>query len=296
MKVRPSKPVKSNPVEPPPVKGTAQNLLYDLQQLSFYLLNENSNTRVLRKPASMEEGVKVKGGASENYKRMGRFGSMVYYHVIGDKENYNKFRQQTLNFIRDERDRGHMGGEQGCSQPHDGMHLGATFLAHLHGTLINDIELLQETGWWIGSYLAICKECYHPSYPRWAVPGFRCKGDPFSEVRDIICYHCIKDLPLDKINLKRDSWRDKVSWQRMYLPVKLAVHLKSINAIPKPGTIPKLYAPMKVNKAANGLEISIDVPENTSGKSETVDRIEIDNGVLSYSKRDGTEITLDKEV
>lgn len=274
-------------IEPPPKKGTAQNLLYDLQQIAFVLIDKR-DLSILRKPASMEEGVKVKGGASENYKLMGRFGSMVYYYLIGDHDNYQKFRQQTLNFIRDERIRGHMGGEQGCNQPHDGLHLSPVLLAHLHATLINDVELLQETGWWLGAYLAICHACKHPSYPRVAIPGFRIKDEPLSEVRDLIYQHCVEDKPVQDLPLPKG---DKVKWQRFYLAVKLAIHIKSINAMPaKSNVIPRLYAPMKVNRTSKGLKINLDIPNGTPGKGQTVDFIEIDNGRLTFGRPDGVVI------
>jgi hypothetical protein len=268
-------------VEAKPSKGTAQILLWHIQQLANVLLGEG-NISSLTQPASMEEGVKVKGGASENYKRMGRFASYIYYHLIGDEANYQKFRTQTLNFIRDERKRGHIGGEQGCNQPHDGLHLSAVFLVHLFATQQNDIELLQETGWWIGAYLAICKACFHASYPRVAIPGFRCKGDPLSKNRDLIFWHCIEDKPVEFLNLPKD---DKVNWQRFYLPTKLAIHLKSIDAMPAAAsTLPKLYAPMTVARDSKGLLASIEIPPRTKGKSQTVKWIEIKNGTLSYGR------------
>lgn len=273
-------------IEASPKKGTAQNLLYDLYQLTSALLNE---PHTLRKPLSMEEGVKVKGGASENYKRMGRFGSMVFYHLVEDRDNFLKFRIQTLNYLRNERENGHMGGEQGCSQPHDGMHLAATLLAHLFATQEKDTVLLEETGWWIGSYLAICQACYHPSYPRVAIPGFRIKDTPLSQCRDLIYQRCVLGILLDT-SLPSGN---KIQWQRFYLPVKLAFKLDEMWAIPKPSsTLPKLLAPMKVDKSASSLSVSIDVPVKTSGKAQTVTGIEIENGHLTYIRRTGEEVTL----
>lgn len=279
----------SSRVEPKPAKGTAQILLYSLQQLAKALLGLTPSTPLLSLNfPSMEEGIKVKGGASENYKRMGRFASMVYHHLTGNLEGFTKFRTQTLNYIRDERTRGHMGGEQGCSQPHDGMHLAATLLAHLFAIKTNDHELIVETEWWIGSYLAICQACSHPSYPRVLIPGFRIKDDPISENRDIIYQHLALNRPLSLIQTPSSGWRDKYEWQRFYLPVYLAVELCKMARNPLPAlSLPKLYAPMSVKRTATSLHVELNIPAGTPGKSQTVEWIDISGGNVQYCRADG---------
>src|SRR5215211_8589201 len=66
---------------------------------------------------SMPEGFKAPGGASQNYKSMGRFSRYVYELIIEGPE-LEKFRRQTLNYFAEEAKTGQMITEQGCSLPH----------------------------------------------------------------------------------------------------------------------------------------------------------------------------------
>jgi hypothetical protein len=298
-------------IEPAPKKGTAQKLLYSLQQITYVLI-DNKPISILVKPASMEEGIRVKGGSTPNFKRMGRFGSMMYYYLIRDHAQYIKFRTQTLNFIREEREHGHMGIEQGCNAPHDGMHLSATMLVYLFSLSTMDEELFIESNWWLSSYLKICDACYFTGYDRIAIPGFRCKTAPLSENRDIIYQHLVLDRSIEDVRTESKGWRNKYSWQRYYLPIKLAIEVKKrdressrvIDLTDLP--MPKLLAPMKVNRSKSKLTATISVPSQMKSDKklnistdEIVSKIEIDNRFLMYERENGiveTKNIKEKEV
>ena len=177
---------------------------------------------------SMPEGFKAPGGASQNYKSMGRFSRYVYELMIQGPE-LASFRRQTLNYFAEEAKTGQMVTEQGCSVPHDGMHIGRALLARLASMVYGDEEVEQASEEWLAGFLAMCEACSDGSgHVAW--PGFRVKKEPESDVRDIV-YRASAGL---KQRLPKGN---KIEAERFFLGGRLALLLNESPAacpIPPP--------------------------------------------------------------
>ncbi len=225
---------------------------------------------------SMPEGYKAPGGASQNYKSMGRFSRYVYELIIQGPE-LEKFRKQTLNYFAEEQKVGQMVTEQGCSTPHDGMHIARALLARLASIIYGDVEVEIASREWLAGFLAMCRACSDEAgHVAW--PGFRVKKDPVSDVRDIV-YRAYAGL---KQKLPKG---DKINSERFFLGGRLALLLAELpGGLPdaSPG-LPKLWAPMTVKRFPGGYLASIEKPSGLDGKGER----EAVDWVLS--SRDGLE-------
>ncbi len=228
---------------------------------------------------SMPEGYKAPGGASQNYKSMGRFSRYVYELVTQGPELAN-YRRQTLNYLAEERKTGQMITEQGCSVPHDGMHIGRALLARLASMMHGDEEVEKASREWLAGFLAMCEACSDASgHVAW--PGFRVKKEPESEIRDIV-YRAYKGL---KQKLPKG---DKIESERFFVGGRLALLLaKRPGGLPDPSpTLPKLWAPMTVKRFPGGYLASIEKPEGLDGKGlkEAVDWVLSENGTLTCGR------------
>ncbi|HET6495588.1 MAG TPA: hypothetical protein VFH61_09520, partial [Thermoleophilia bacterium] len=124
------KPQKLGP-EPPPDKGTAQILLYRLSEIARHYMDGSPLTiKAPSDPLTMRAGLKIKGGASRNYRYMGQSGAAHYFRLTGDPRAA-EFREQVLRLYESQETEGLMWTEQGCSAPHDGMHLAAAMVDRL---------------------------------------------------------------------------------------------------------------------------------------------------------------------
>jgi hypothetical protein len=210
---------------------------------------------------SMPEGYKAPGGASQNYKSMGRFSRYVY-ELMTEGPELGKFRRQTLNYFAEELKTGQMVTEQGCSVPHDGMHIGRALLARLASLVYGDVEVEAASREWLAGFLAMCQACSDDSgHVAW--PGFRIKKDPISQVRDIV-YQVAAGL---KLRLPKGA---KLGTDRFFLGARLAVLLAELpGGLPEPASsLPKLWAPMTVKRFPGGYLASIERPEDLDGKGE----------------------------
>jgi hypothetical protein len=211
---------------------------------------------------SMPEGYKAPGGASQNYKSMGRFSRYVY-ELMTQGPELDKFRRQTLNYFAEEERTGQMVTEQGCSVPHDGMHIGRALLARLASIVYGDQEVEQASREWLSGFLAMCAACSDSSgHVCW--PGFRIKKDPVSQVRDIV-YRASAGLPQRQI-----PKGNKLHSDRFFLGGRLALLLSELpGGLPEPAaSLPKLWAPMTVKRFPGGYLASIEKPDGLDGKGE----------------------------
>lgn len=228
---------------------------------------------------SMPEGFKAPGGASQNYKSMGRFSRYVYELMTEGSELAN-FRKQTLNYFELERTTGQMITEQGCSLPHDGMHIGRATLARLASVVYGDEEVEEASREWLAGFLAMCEACADDSgHVAW--PGFRVKKDPESDVRDIV-YRAYAGLK------QRLPKGDKIESERFFLGGRLALLLAELpGGLPDPSpALPKLWAPMTVQRFPGGYLASIEKPQGLDGKglAEAVDWVCSINGRTTYGR------------
>lgn len=228
---------------------------------------------------SMPEGFKAPGGASQNYKSMGRFSRYVFELMTQGPELAN-FRRQTLNYFAEEAKTGQMITEQGCSVPHDGMHIGRALLARLASMVYGDKEVEQASEEWLAGFLAMCEACSDASgHVAW--PGFRVKKDPESDVRDIV-YRASAGLK------QRLPQGNKIEVERFFLGGRLALLLAQLpGGLPDPSpTLPKLWAPMTVQRFPGGYLASIAKPQGLDGKGlkEAVDWVLSENGKLTYGR------------
>ncbi|HEX6863839.1 MAG TPA: hypothetical protein VF414_13520 [Thermoanaerobaculia bacterium] len=226
---------------------------------------------------SMPEGYKAPGGASQNYKSMGRFSRYVY-ELMTDGPELQNFRRQTLNYFAEESRTGQMVTEQGCSVPHDGMHIGRALLARLASMVYGDDEVEQASREWLAGFLAMCDACADDSgHVAW--PGFRIKQAPESQVRDIV-YRAAMGL---KQKLPQGN---KIETERFFLGGRLALLLAELpGGLPDPAPeLPKLWAPMTVQRFPGGYLATITEPPGLDGKGrkEAVDWVLSKNGELTY--------------
>lgn len=241
---------------------------------------------------SMPEGYKAPGGASQNYKSMGRFSRYVYELIANGGLNdplssspstLLDFRRQTLNYFADEARTGQMITEQGCSAPHDGMHIARALLARLAAIIYGDAEVEVASREWLSGFLAMCAACSDDSgHVCW--PGFRVKKSPESQVRDIVfrAWTGVGDRRLPK--------GDKIDTDRFFLGGRLALLLAELDGgIPDPlpaPSLPKLWAPMTVQRFPGGYLATISEPSKLDGKGrkEAVDWVCSDFHRLSYGR------------
>jgi hypothetical protein len=226
---------------------------------------------------SMPEGFKAPGGASQNYKSMGRFSRYVYELMTEGPELQN-FRRQTLNYFAEEQRTGQMVTEQGCSLPHDGMHIARALLARLASMVYGDEEVEKASREWLAGFLAMCEACADDSgHVAW--PGFRVKAAPESEVRDIV-YRAWAGL---KQRLPKGN---KIETERFFLGGRLALLLAELpGGLPDPApNLPKLWAPMTVQRFPGGYLATIKEPPDLDGKGrkEAADWVHSKDGVLTY--------------
>lgn len=261
-------------------QGTAQVLMDRMARLASCLLDEPGAHANFPDPPStylrMAEGVKTPGGATWNYKKMGRVGWCVWELLEGLPAEESL--RQVLTYFADEENYGQMRTEQGCNAPHDGMHVGATMLARLAALKFDNAELMKATGNWIRGYLAMCAACSHDG-SRPAFPGFRVKSgtQPLSQVRDIVYATAIGA----KVNLPRNLETD-----RFYIGAKLAIKLKEVGALPSVGSeLPTLYLPMDLKRNRNGFVASIQRTKPGIIKAgEIVDWTAYRNGKLEFGR------------
>lgn len=228
---------------------------------------------------SMPEGFKAPGGASQNYKSMGRFSRYVF-ELMTDGPELEKFRRQTLNYFAEEQKVGQMITEQGCSLPHDGMHIGRALLARLASMVYGDEEVEKASREWLAGFLAMCAACSDGSgHVAW--PGFRVKNEPESEVRDIV-YRASAGL---KQKLPKGN---KIHVERFFLGGRLALLLSELpGGLPDPSpTLPKLWTPMTVQRFPGGYLASIERPQELDGKGlkEAVDWVLSKDGELTCGR------------
>jgi hypothetical protein len=226
---------------------------------------------------SMPEGYKAPGGASQNYKSMGRFSRYVY-ELMTEGPELQSFRRQTLNYFAEEQRTGQMITEQGCSLPHDGMHIGRALLARLAALVYGDEEVEKASREWLAGFLAMCDACADDSgHVAW--PGFRVKAAPESEVRDIV-YRAWAGLK------QRLPKGDKIETERFFLGGRLALLLADLpGGLPDPApNLPKLWAPMTVQRFPGGYLATIVEPPDLDGKGrkEACDWVHSADGVLTY--------------
>lgn len=241
---------------------------------------------------SMPEGFKAPGGASQNYKSMGRFSRYVYELII-DGPELDNFRRQTLNYFAEERRTGQMVTEQGCSAPHDGMHIGRALLARLASVIFGDAAVEEASREWLAGFLAMCVACSDASgHVAW--PGFRIKKAPESQVRDIVFRAWSGAGP------QRLPKGDKIHTDRFYLGGRLALLLAELPgglSDPSPN-LPKLWAPMTVQRFPGGYLARIEMPEKLDGKGrkEAVDWVRSEHGNLTYGRAWATAPALDSKI
>jgi hypothetical protein len=226
---------------------------------------------------SMPEGYKAPGGASQNYKSMGRFSRYVY-ELMTEGPELESFRQQTLRYFASELKEGQMITEQGCSLPHDGMHIGRALLARLASLVYGDEEVEKASREWLAGFLAMCEACSDDSgHVAW--PGFRVKAAPESEVRDIV-YRAAAGL---KQKLPKG---DKIESERFFLGGRLALLLAELpGGLPDPSPeLPKLWAPMTVQRFPGGYLATISEPPDLDGKGrkEACNWVCSKDGTLTY--------------
>ncbi len=228
---------------------------------------------------SMPEGFKAPGGASQNYKSMGRFSRYVYELIVQGPE-LDKFRKQTLNYLADEQRIGQMMTEQGCSVPHDGMHIGRALLARLASIIFGDKEVEDASREWLAGFLAMCEACSDASmHVCW--PGFRVKQDPVSQVRDFV-YQVASGV---EPKLPKGG---KIHSDRFFLGARLALLLSELaGGIPAPAAdLPKLWAPMVVRRVKGGYLATLMEPSGLDGKGrkEAVDWVLSRNGAITCGR------------
>lgn len=226
---------------------------------------------------SMPEGYKAPGGASQNYKSMGRFSRYVY-ELMTDGPELENFRRQTLNYFKEEQRTGQMVTEQGCSVPHDGMHIGRALLARLASMVYGDEEVEQASEEWLAGFLAMCEACSDKSgHVAW--PGFRVKKAPESEVRDIV-YRAYAGLK------QKLPQQNRIETDRFFLGGRLALLLAELpGGLPAASPdLPKLWAPMTVQRFPGGYLATLEKPDGLDGKGlkEACDWVHSENGVLTY--------------
>ncbi len=234
-------------VQQPPVGKVAQTLLHRLDRLAAVLFGDIPAPDIPPPTLfqEMREGRPTKGGASENYKIMGRVGRWLYRHLEGDAAEAALAREEVLRYFASERQEGLMRGEQGANSPHAEMHYAAHLLAYFAGIKLKDREMTKAGLLWVSDFLAMCAACAVGG--KVFMPGFRVRSgtEPISPVRDLIY-----QAALGK-NLKLSSKRKE---DRFFLGAEIASHLQSLKALPEPerDQLPKLRARMAVEQFEGG--------------------------------------------
>ncbi|HWN41971.1 MAG TPA: hypothetical protein VNW71_07090 [Thermoanaerobaculia bacterium] len=269
-------------VQPPPAGKVAQTLLHRLDRLAAVLFGDIPAPDIPPPTLyqEMREGRPTKGGASENYKIMGRVGRWLYRHLEGDASEAALAREEVLNYFASERKEGLMRGEQGANSPHAEMHYAAHLLAYFAGIKLKDREMTKAGLLWVSDFLATCAACAVGG--KIFMPGFRVRSgaEPISPVRDLIY-----QAALGK-NVKLSSKRKE---DRFFLGAEIASHLQSLKlpgggkALPEPrsGQLPKLRARMVVEQFEGGGFLATINKIPVKGRSEeVVDWVLADRGGL----------------
>jgi len=239
--------VDGESVQPPPAGKVAQTLLHRLDRLAAVLFGDIPAPDIPPPTLyqEMREGRTTRGGASENYKIMGRVGRWIYRHLEGNAAEAALARKEVLNYFEAERKEGLLRGEQGTNSPHAEMHYAAHLLAYFAGIELKDREMTRAGLLWVRDFLAACAACAVGG--KVFMPGFRVKpeAEPVSPVRDLIY-----QAALGK-NLRLTSKRKE---DRFFLGAEIASHLQSLKALPEPerGRLPKLRARMVVERFEGG--------------------------------------------
>lgn len=274
-------------VQEPPVGKVAQTLLHRLDRLAAVLFGDIPAPDIPPPTLyqEMREGRPTKGGASENYKIMGRVGRWLYRHFEGDASEAALAREEVLRYFASERKEGLMRGEQGANSPHAEMHYAAHLLAYFAGIELNDREMTKAGLLWVRDFLAACAACAVGG--RVFMPGFRVKpgAEPISPVRDLI-YQAAQGKKL-RLSSKRKE-------DRFFLGAEIASHLQSLKlpggakALPEPesGRLPKLRARMVVEQfEGGGFLAAIEKIPVTGRSEEVVDWVLADrNGLVDFGR------------
>lgn len=252
-------------VQPPPAGKVAQTLLHRLDRLAAVLFGDIPAPDIPPPTLYLEmrEGSNTRGGASENYKIMGRVGRWLYRHLEGNAVEAALARGEVLRYFASERKEGLMRGEQGANSPHAEMHYAAHLLAYFAGIELKDREMTKAGLLWVRDFLAACAACAVGS--KIFMPGFRVKSgaEPISPVRDLI-YQAALGRKL-KLTSKRKE-------DRFFLGAELAAHLQSLKALPEPerNRLPKLRARMVVEQFEGGGFLATIEKIPVKGRSEEV--------------------------
>lgn len=241
---------------------------------------------------SMPEGYKAPGGASQNYKSMGRFSRYVYELIVDGPELEN-YRRQTLNYFAEEERVGQMLTEQGASTPHGGMHVARALLARLASIIFGDAEVEAASRAWLSGFLAMCRACSNKT-GRVAWPGFRVLGDPVDPVRDIV-WRAAAGLP------QRLPKGDKVRTDRYFIGGRLALMLAELpDGLPDPAlSLPTLWAPMTVHRfRGGGYLATIEKPAglDAKGLKQAVDWVLSVDAALEFGRSWQTPAPLPRNV
>lgn len=251
--------------QPPPPGKVAQTLLHRLDRLAAVLFGDIPAPDIPPPTPyqEMREGRPTKGGASENYKIMGRVGRWLYRHFEGDVAEAELARGEVLRYFASERQDGLLRGEQGTNSPHAEMHFAAHLLAYFAGIELEDREMTKAGLHWVGDFLATCAACAVGG--RVFMPGFRVKSgaEPISPVRDLIYQAALG---------KRLRLPAKRREDRFFLGAEIASHLQSLKALPEPRSsrLPKLRAKMVVERYEGGGFLATIDKIPVKGRSEEV--------------------------
>jgi hypothetical protein len=269
-------------VEPPPAGKVAQTLLHRLDRLAAVLFGDIPAPDIPPPTLyqEMREGRTTQGGASENYKIMGRVGRWLYRHMEGNATEAALGRQEVLNYFASERKEGLLRGEQGTNSPHAELHYAAHLLAYFAGIELKDQEMTKAGLQWVNDFLATCAACAVGD--KVFMPGFRVGrgAEPVSRVRDLI-YRAALGKKL-KLTSKQKA-------DRSFLGAEIASHLQSLKlpggakALPEPKSdrLPKLRARMVVERFADGSFLAtIDKIPVKSRSEEVVDWVLTDRSGL----------------
>lgn len=228
---------------------------------------------------SMPENYNAPGGASQNYKRMGRF-SRAVWEMLAEGPEADERIAQVLRFFESEERDGHLLTEQGCSTPHSGMHEGAALLVRMAAIIFGHAELERASGEWLANHLALCRACADRS-GHVEMPGFRILGRPLSDVRDLI-YRASTGQP------QRFPRDDKLVTERYFVAARLALMLAQIpGGLPEPAPrLPKLWARMTVQRFPGGYLATMERPKKLDGKGlkQAVDWTLSRDGVNSFGR------------
>lgn len=270
---------------PPP--GTAQLLMYRLMCLLDVLVGKRKIADIPppTEAQTYAEGIKVKGGRTQNYKVMGRTGAHLYYALSGDEASALKFQRQVLSIFEQEKTEGQMLSEGGCSQPHDGMHLSAKYMSLYFALIHKDKRTIEEARGWCEGFLSYCEACSVKANNRPLFVGTRIKTYPTSHVRELL-YDISRG---EKVRVPK-----KIETDRYYTSVRVALLLDKMNQSPQStGKIPRMYGDVTID-TNNGIKtITMTHPPDKGiaphEKREIVTRINIreDDGSYNFTRLSG---------